>query len=299
MKSGKKQRKTPPKVAIIGAGRLGTALAERLAEAGYVVSEIVTRNNSRSLARARRLARKLGARVAGLQAAALDAGIIWFCVPDSQIAAAATDLSGQNWKGKVALHSSGVLSSDELEVLRERGTRVASVHPLMTFVKKSQPDLHGVPFAVEGDAVAVRRAKKMVSDLGGNSFRIRKQNKIAYHAFATMICPLLVSLLAAAEKAAALAGISPSVARRRMMPILKQTLSNYKKLGPASSFSGPIVRGDAATIVRHLESLQSIDDVESVYVALAGAALRNLPTLNREEIAVLLQVNPKQDQRRN
>ena len=264
-----------------------------------MVSEIVTRNNSRSLARARRLARKLGARVASLQAAALDAGIIWFCVPDSQIAAAATDLSGQNWKGKVALHSSGVLSSDELEVLRERGTRVASVHPLMTFVKKSQPDLHGVPFAVEGDAVAVRRAKKMVSDLGGNSFRIRTQNKIAYHAFATMICPLLVSLLAAAEKAAALAGISPSVARRRMMPILKQTLSNYKKLGPASSFSGPIVRGDAATIVRHLESLQSIGDVGSVYVALAGAALRNLPTLNREEIAVLLQVNPKQDQSRN
>jgi hypothetical protein len=59
------------------------------------------------------------------------------------------------------------------------------------------------------------------------------------------------------------------------------------------------VRGDAATIVRHLESLQSIGDVGSVYVALAGAALRNLPTLNREEIAVLLQVNPKQDQRRN
>lgn len=139
MKTGKKQRKTPPKVAIIGAGRLGTALAERLAEAGYVVSEIVTRNNPRSLARARRLARKLGARVASLQAAALDARTIWFCVPDSQIAAAATDLSGQNWKGKVALHSSGVLSSDELEVLRERGTRVASVHPLMTFVEKSGP----------------------------------------------------------------------------------------------------------------------------------------------------------------
>lgn len=297
MKPTMKQRKTQPTIAIVGAGRLGTTLAERLAEAGYVISEIVTRNDLQSLANAQRLARKVGATARTSHRAKLDADVVWFCVPDSQIAPAAADLSGHDWKNQIALHSSGVLSSDALAELRERGARVASVHPLMTFVEKSQPDLQGVPFAIEGDAVAVRVAKSIISSLGGDAFRIRKQDKVAYHAFATMVCPLLVSLLAASEQIAALAGISPRLARRRMMPILRQTLANYEKLGPAASFSGPIVRGDVQTIARHLKALDSIGDVRSVYVALAGAALLNLPNRKREEIAKLLSINPVPVQR--
>ena len=208
-------------------------------------------------------------------------------------------IPGQNWRKKLAFHSSGVLSSDALAGLRKRGASVASLHPLMTFVNKSKPNLQGVPFAVEGDAAAVRVASRIIRDLGGNAFRIRKQNKIAYHALATMICPLLVSLLAASEKVAGLAGMSASLAGRRMMPILNQTLANYAKFGSAASFSGPIVRGDTETIAQHLKSLDRVSEVKSVYVALAGAALQNLPSLNHQEIAVLLQVNPKPDRRKN
>ena len=288
MKPAKKRRETRPKVAIVGAGRLGTTLAECLGEAGYAITEIVARNNSRSLANAQRLARSVGGRASAPRAVTLDADFVWFCVPDSQIAVAAAAFSDHDWRTKLAFHSSGVLSSDALAKSRERGASVASLHPLMTFVNQSKPNLQGVPFAVEGDAAAVRAARRVIRDLGGNAFRIRKQDKVAYHAFATMICPLLVSLLAASERVAGLAGISASMARRRMMPILRQTLANYASLGAAASFSGPMVRGDAETIARHMAALAKAPSAKRVYASLVSSALRYLPNRNRREIAALL-----------
>ena len=91
--------------------------------------------------------------------ARLDGDLVWFCVPDREIARAARQLAdAADWQGKVALHSSGALASDELRGLRLRGAAVASVHPLMTFVLGSVPSLKGVPFAFEGDPAAVRVA---------------------------------------------------------------------------------------------------------------------------------------------
>jgi predicted short-subunit dehydrogenase-like oxidoreductase (DUF2520 family) len=253
-------------IAIFGAGRLGTALAKRLSEAGYTVKTL-TRKSVRSTQ--------------------LDAQVLWFCVPDAEIARVADSFSQFEWKRKVAFHSSGVLSSDALASLRDAGGCVASVHPLMTFVKRSVPELTGVPFAIEGDVSAIRVARGIVRNLRGQALAIKKQDKVAYHAFATMICPLLVSLLAASEKAAALAGISAADSRPRMLPIIRQTLRNYEKLGPAAAFSGPIVRGDVATVRAHLKVLSKVPAAKNAYAALARAALDLLPNRNRRQIAQL------------
>jgi predicted short-subunit dehydrogenase-like oxidoreductase (DUF2520 family) len=254
-------------IGILGVGRLGTALARRLTQAGYRTPKI-----SRQTPRA----------------ALLKADVIWFCVPDSEIAQIAKHLSRADLKGKIAFHSSGVLTSEALAWLRKAGAAVASVHPLMTFVPGSVPKLAGVPFAVEGDRAAVHRARQIVSGLGANPVSIAKRDKVRYHAFATMICPLLVSLLAASEKVAALARIPESEARERMMPILHQTLRNYGKLGAAGAFSGPIVRGDVETIRAHLEAMKNLPETRNAYAALARAALKYLPSRNRERIARLL-----------
>jgi predicted short-subunit dehydrogenase-like oxidoreductase (DUF2520 family) len=253
---------------IVGAGRLGTALAQRLSEAGHKISKIKSRNSPRPKQ--------------------LRADVLWFCVPDAEIASAAYVFSQSAFEGKFAFHSSGVLTSDILLPLRRAGAHVVSVHPLMTFVAGSVPDLAGVPFAIEGDRSAVRVARAIVHELRGRAVNIRKQDKVAYHAFATMICPLLVALLAASEKTAALAGISKAEARRRMMPIIRQTLRNYEKLGPAGAFSGPIVRGDAETIQSHLKVLAKAPSAQRAYVALAQAALEFLPNQNGREIARVL-----------
>lgn len=271
-----------PSIAIAGPGRLGSALARALANAGYDVREVVSRGSSQMKSE---LARALKARATKTTTARLDSDLIWFCVPDREIARAARALaSSTEWKGKIALHSSGALTSDELNVLRQRGAAVASVHPMMTFVHGSAPSLKGVLFAAEGDRRAVQAARGVVSRLGGELMLIAKKHKAAYHAWGTLLSPLLLSLLVTAEEVARAAGMPRERARRSAPPIVRQTISNYVKLGPERAFSGPLVRGDAAIVRRHLLMLAKIPEAKQVYAALAKAALRYLPAENEREL---------------
>jgi predicted short-subunit dehydrogenase-like oxidoreductase (DUF2520 family) len=278
-----------PTIAIVGPGRLGTALALELKRAGYAISEIVSRSRAGSRGNARQLARKVGAHASTGESARLEADLVWFCVPDREIASVASQLASVfDWKRKTAFHSSGALASDELNILRQHGAVVASVHPLMTFVSGSIPLLKGVPFAVEGDAKAVRAARRIVRDLGGEAFTIRKQHKAAYHAWGAFASPLLVAMLVTAEQVARTTGLSAVQARKKMLPIIRQTIANYEALGPAAAFSGPIVRGDAETVRKHLRVLRTIPGASDVYLALARAALRYLPARNRTALEKLL-----------
>jgi len=280
-----------PRIAIVGPGRLGRALALELRQAGYTISEIVSRDSAASKKKARELAGKVKAYASTRANARLDADLVWFCVPDQEIAAAAHQLAlVAAWKKKNAFHSSGALASDELDVLRRRGAAAASVHPLMTFVHGSMPSLSGVPFAVEGDAAAVRVARRIVRDLRGKAFTIRKQHKAAYHAWGAFTSPLLVATLVTGERVARTAGLSAAEARKKMLPIVRQTIANYQALGPAGAFSGPIVRGDAEIVRKHLRILKKVPEARGVYLALARAALRYLPARNRATLKKTLEL---------
>ncbi|HKD00838.1 MAG TPA: DUF2520 domain-containing protein [Terriglobales bacterium] len=277
------------RVAVVGPGRLGRALAIGLKQAGYRVEEIVSRTEAASRRRARALAREVGARAVTAKTARLDADLIWLCVPDREIAKVARRLAGSgSWKGKVAFHPSGALGSDELEALRQQGASVASVHPFMTFVRGSVPRLGGVPFGLEGDGAALRLARRVIHNVGGHSISVSKRAKAAYHAWGGFLSPLLLSLLVTAERVAATAGFSAAQARRWAMPIVQQTLTNYARLGPAGAFSGPLVRGDVTVVKKHLQALKKISSAHEVYVALGNSALENLPTKNRAQLRKVL-----------
>ena len=278
-----------PRVTLIGAGSFAAGLAPVLRKAGYVIDEIISRRPASSRLRARRLAKEAGARAVTLEGAAFEAPLLWFCVPDREIRAAARDVArGELGRVRFAFHSSGALLSSELEPLRELGIATASVHPLMTFVPDSQPSLEGVPFALEGDAAAVRLARRTVRRIGGESFLLAPGAKTAYHAWATMTSPLQLAFLVTLEEAARAAGLSRAQARRMSFPIIRQTLTNYARLGPDASFSGPIIRGDAAIVAQHLSVMRKAPRAREVYLALARAALRLLPTKNRSELERLL-----------
>ena len=278
-----------PRLTIIGAGNLASTLAVSLREAGYAIDQIVSKGKAASLKRAQRLAGEVGASAVVGTRARIESEVVWFCVPDGAIRRAAEVLKdAADWKGKVAFHSSGVLASDELGELRRRGAAVASVHPLMTFVRGSRPALRGVPFAVEGDPRAVKVARTMVEDLQGQLFVIPKRYKQAYHAWGMFASPLLTALLAASERVAVAAGVRRGAARKRMLPILRQTLQNYAELGGPQSFSGPIARGDAETVKKHLYVLRAIPEARAIYVALGRAALRDLPAKNRAALKNIL-----------
>ena len=277
-----------PRIAIVGPGNLGTALGLALRRAGYDIDSVITRPGAKSRTKARLLARKLNTR-AWEDVAQVNADLFWLCVPDSLIREAARGLSGQrDWKRIVVLHSSGALASDELQALRAKGAAVASVHPMMTFVGGAQPAFAGVPFAVEGDAAAVRLAQQIVLSLGAQAYPIRKRDKPAYHAWGTFASPLFTALLATTEQVARLAGVPAKDARKRMIPILLQTLANYSAFGAPEAFSGPIIRGDVQTVRQHLRALRKAPVARDVYASLVKAALEYLPAKNSAALAKAL-----------
>ncbi|HZR29106.1 MAG TPA: DUF2520 domain-containing protein [Terriglobales bacterium] len=276
-----------PVITLIGAGNLATALALALRQAGYRIDEIVSRPGS--LARARRLARRVQARAVTSSNARLTADIIWFCVNDDGIGASAGEYAPvTGWEGKIGLHSSGALGSDELRPLKRRGAAVASVHPMMTFVAGKAAGMNGVAFAIEGDAAAVKAAGTIAENLGGHPFQIGKENKVLYHAIGGFCSPLVIALLTLGERVARQAKVPQAELRRVMQPILQRTVENYVNNGAAASFSGPIYRGDVETIRKHLAALKRVPQARAAYIALAQAAVESLPVKNRKQLERIL-----------
>lgn len=266
---------------IVGPGRLGSALATQLQRTYDCVDTIVARHSS--IAKAIALAEKIDASAKELDSAEFDQTVTWLCVPDAAIAPLASKLAHKReWRGKIVLHSSGALSSDELSALREKGAAVASVHPMMTFAPDAQPQLAGVVFALEGDHRAVEAARRLVTALQASEFVIAKENKVLYHAFGSFLAPLLLTTLATAEKVGTQAGVPPKMLRAAMHRIVSQTVDNYFKLGAEAAFTGPFIRGDVDVVKKHLAALDPTQ--REAYIGLARAALEYLPVGKAEEM---------------
>jgi predicted short-subunit dehydrogenase-like oxidoreductase (DUF2520 family) len=288
-----------PSVAIVGPGRWGASLARQMARAGYRVEEIIFRPSGASRKKATEVARAVHARARTLAESRLEADLIWLCVPDREIAPVARQVaraalrarsssSARKWKRKVVFHSSGALGSAELGRLQGVIAGKASVHPMMSYLPGGSDSSRGVFFGVEGDAAARRLARRVVDDLGGRMFVVRREHKAIYHAWCTFLSPLVIGLLATAEQVAQEAGVNPRLARKRGMPLLAQTLANYCARGASGALSGPTARGEAEIIRRHLESLRGMAPASKVYAAIERATLAYLPGRNKAAIHKVL-----------
>ena len=276
-------------IALIGAGNLARALGPALRSAGYRIVTVAGRKGRASQTRARALARKLGAKAILLEEAGPHADIIWLCHTDDALAGTAAVLARQpGWKDKIVFHSSGALSSEVLAPLRRAGAHTASLHPMMTFVPGTTPRMKDVPFAVEGEPKAVKVAREITAHLGAEVFKIKKSNKVLYHALGSFSSPMIVATLVTAERVGRGAGLSRKQTRAIIGPILEQTLRNYRRAGPAAAFSGPIKRGDVETVRRHLRDLERVPEAREVYRALVWSALRDLPAKNQSQLSRLL-----------
>lgn len=285
----KKGKATFASVSIVGAGNLGRALALTLPAGGYRVRSIAVRDGSARRRQAAALARRVNAKLVTAGDDVLDSDIVWIAVPDDAIGEVAQQLAlTQSWTGKIVFHSSGALTSDELNPLRARGAKVASVHPMMTFVRSSVPQLEGVAFALEGDKGGIREAKTLVARLNATAFMIKKQNKVLYHAFGSFASPLVIALMASLEQVALAAGIRRRDIKPIMVPLLSQTLKNYLEKDAGKALSGPIVRGDADTVRRHLAELERLPEARAVYLALARAGVKLLPGANKAAMSKVL-----------
>ena len=283
------KRADKPTITLIGAGNLAQAIGPALNAAGYKIDFVAARETASSRRRAAMLARLVEARTESLNDAGPTSDIIWICHTDDALAETAKLLARKTgWSGKIVLHSSGAITSDVLAPVKRKGASTASLHPMMTFVPGATPRMEEVPFAVEGNSRAVAVARRIVRDLGAESFAIKKAAKPLYHALGSFSSPLIVAALVTAERVGRGAGLTASQTRRVMAPILRQTIKNYAERGAAAAFSGPIKRGDLNTVFRHLQELKRVPGASEVYRALVKSALMDLPSAKSKELMRML-----------
>jgi predicted short-subunit dehydrogenase-like oxidoreductase (DUF2520 family) len=286
-------------ITLVGAGNLAHALGPALKAAGYAIDAVASRPLPKSKKRAVALAKELGADLIALQDLQPASEIIWLCHTDDALAETARLLARKKgWQGKIVLHSSGALSSQVLAPLRRAGAYTASLHPMMTFVPGTAPEMEKVPFAVEGDRQAVAAAKRIVKALKAEVFEIKKESKVLYHALGSFSSPMIVATLVTAQRVGKAAGLSAKQVAKVMTRILLQTIDNYLQRGPAAAFSGPIKRGDLNTVRRHLQELQHVPSAAEVYRALVKSALMDLPSANKKELLSLISRSEARDRYR-
>jgi predicted short-subunit dehydrogenase-like oxidoreductase (DUF2520 family) len=253
-------------LAIVGAGRVGRALGRRLRELGWKIGVVVTTSEASS----RRAVRFIGAGKphAGLTRHVLLSQIILTSTPDDAISGVARELArmgGEELRGKVILHTSGAQDSRVLAPLKEFGAAVGSMHPLQTFSGVGVPDLVAKVFAVEGDVVAVRVARQIARALGGSPVKIGAGKKVLYHAAAALAAGHVLALVEAATQLLVSIGMKRSEATHALLPLTRQVLDNFERVGPRAAWTGPLARGDYKVVESHLRALS--DSREEVAIA--------------------------------
>lgn len=263
------------KIAIIGAGRLGTSLGTALIQQGFAVTALSCRRDSSARESARIIGRGEPSSDNALTAGKGD--WVFITVPDDEIGKVAEQLAAApvDWPAKTAFHCSGLLASKVLKPLQSRGARTASLHPIQTFASKSSaPDIFGgITFGCEGQKEAMNSVRALVRRLGARMLEIKPEDKPLYHAACSLASQPLAVLFGEAIGLFQKLGLTEDCAARSLLPLVQETLHNIKKLDTSAVLTGPIVRGDVTSVTRHLEALKAVPCVREVYVLLGLLAL--------------------------
>ena len=250
--------KIKPTVAVVGCGTVGTAIGKLFKDSGYRISGVATSN----LETARKAAGLTGAErfsdcpweVTG------GADIVFITTPDDLIESTCMSISEHKGfdKDVVVIHCSGALSSDILSTARANGAVVATIHPLQSFASVDQAVglLLGSFCVIEGDESALPIVRQMVKDLGGILLEITAEKKILYHAAAVAASNYLVTLIHLALELNEAAGLATDTSFNALLPLIRGTLSNIGAKGIPAALTGPIARGDVATVSAHLNAIE-------------------------------------------
>jgi predicted short-subunit dehydrogenase-like oxidoreductase (DUF2520 family) len=263
---------------IIGAGKVGTAMAHLLQQKGEEVVAVISRSEE-SLKQASRYVEGVLLATDLLQAAG-KGNTYLITTPDDMIIEVCLNLASGNLlnPGDRVVHMSGALGLDVLESGEEKGARVLSLHPLQTFadIQGAIRKIPGTVFAITARNEAMEKwAERLVRKLGGVPVLLAEKDKALYHIGAVMACNLLISLEHAAELLYQDIGMKGDMALSALFPLIAGTVDNLKKLGTEKALTGPIARGDIGIIRRHLEVLedQGSEAMLKAYVSLSLFAL--------------------------
>ena len=258
---------------LVGAGHVGRVLGRLFAASGsYRVQDVLTRSHASALD----AVAFIGAGVALADMASLRRADVWLlAVGDDQIAPVCAQLAASGLlHDALVFHCSGARASSELAAASSAGARVASVHPVRSFADPAAvaQDFAGTFCGVEGDAAALDQLAPALAAIGARMVVIDAAAKTVYHAAAVFASNYLVTVIDAALRAYQSAGIPPEVALALARPLATETLDNVFRLGPEAALSGPIARGDLATVARQQQAIDGWHSpTGALYAALADA----------------------------
>lgn len=272
------------RIGVIGGGKVGRCLA------GYLRENLVG-ITAHSTEHSRQLAAEFGTAPCTNRELFEQAEVLLLTVPDRLIGTVAEVIASEAQKaaadeataeakplaGKVFLHCSGSLGLAELAPLQQAGAHVGSLHPLQSFAGGAT-QLAGVYMAVDGDEAACQAAIALVNALGGHPFRVPAAERAAYHAAACICSNYAVAVEALAQRLMSRWLGDEAAAWQALLPLFKGTAANLEATSsPRTALTGPIARGDATTVARHLAVLPA--ELVDVYCSL-GLATTELALAN-------------------
>jgi predicted short-subunit dehydrogenase-like oxidoreductase (DUF2520 family) len=257
---------------IVGAGHVGRVLGRLFAARGaFEVQDVLTRTSASAAA----AVGFIGAGRAVADLAQMRPAQVWMlAVGDDQIGPVCAALARTHaLDGAVLFHCSGAKSSDELGAAAGTGAALASVHPVRSFADPAAvaDAFDGTFCGIEGDPRALRVLAGAFETIGARLVPIDAAAKTVYHAASVFASNYLVTVLDAALRAYQAAGVPEEVARELARPLATETLANVFRMGPAAALSGPIARGDHATVARQQLAVQRWDPATgALYQALVA-----------------------------
>lgn len=263
-------------IGLIGAGRLGTTLAAALLEAGYHVNSVSTRSGNSPLTGVP--ATDDPQRVAG------QCDLVFLTVPDGAIASTCASIA---WSPRHrVVHCSGATGLLVLDSARASGADVGCLHPLQSFPSRSPgPErFRGIFCGVEGTGPVRELLHQMANDLGARAVSLDGVDRALYHAAAVTISNHVVALASAATRLWTLAGLPEASGREALAPLLQAAAGNVARLELPRALTGPVARGDVATVAAHLDALEREPELRELYRRLSAELLR-LPLGHDRETA--------------
>lgn len=246
-------------IAIIGAGRVGSAIGSLLRQSGVAVTAVSARHQATALAAALSTG---GEPFTDNALAARTATLVLIAVPDDAVADVVREiaLGGGFSAGQVVAHVSGALGLEVLRPAAEAGAATGCLHPAQSFanVQHAMREIPGSVFGITAEEGACPTLEALVAVLGGVPVRVRESNRPLYHVASVMASNYLVALADMAAELFERAGLSPEEARAALGPLVRGTATNIRVAGTRGAMTGPIVRGDIDTVRAHLVALECV-----------------------------------------
>ncbi len=264
---------------VIGCGKVGRTLTRLFVEKGLVSRLCLV---SRSLDSAKSARDFIGLGDPKNSIAELPAADVWMIAAgDARLSAIARELAdvGAQSSRNLIFHCSGAVDSSVLLPLRARSVLLGSVHPIRSF---ADPELAhrlfcGTSCALEGEPEAIELLHALFSAIGAETFELSAESKSRCHAGHVIVSNYLVALLDVGRRVYESAGVPDDSIDSFMSSLAQGTVENVKALGIAGALTGPIVRGEIATVSQQLESLRQepkLSDAASVYSLMGQVATR-------------------------